>query len=368
MKPTASDALLKTLFELYNNGERSAIEKVISEKLTGEEAEIVYKSFRAKNNGDAETVDYSLTQVHRASEAFMPRPKTEWHVEGLCAVGSVNILSSDPGIGKSWSMLNMAACCSAGINWMGRKTKKTPVLWVDAESGEYRHLDRLEQVLTGSNVSRDTDLFHITPKDRLFNLREDKDIQDLKNIITANKCEMCFIDALADIMPGADENNTKDTLPVMLGLRQLSEQTGATFWILHHLSKAGTVRGSTAIPGAVDLAITITKSEDGVLLFKSTKTRDTEPIQFSAMPNWTGGLYTLTEWETQKTIHMSKPKKFVMDYLREHGNSSITDIMDAADSCTPQSARQAVYSLVDDKIVYRTNPGNKGEKAFYNLV
>jgi hypothetical protein len=67
---------------------------------------------------------------------------------------------------------------------------------------------------------------------------------------------------------------------------------------------------------------------------------------------------------------MSKSQSYVIRYLTEHGASSLPDIIGAADSCSPNAARQAVYLLVDDGRVYRINPNDmgRGTEAIYDLV
>ena len=42
-------------------------------------------------------------------------------------------------------------------------------------------------------------------------------------------------------------------------------------------------------------------------------------------------------------------------------------IMNSADTCSGEAARLAVYALASRKVVYRTNPGQKGTPAIYDL-
>ena len=182
---------------------------------------------------------------------------------------------------------------------------------------------------------------------------------------------LAIIDALADVMDG-DQNSKKDTQPVFTALRRIVEKTQAAIIVIHHSNKSGGYRGSSAIKGALDLMIKII-SEDGSewIDFKSEKARDSVAVKFSAIASWTPDQFYLKAAEDKEfTKPLSKSQKYVIRYLEEHGASPLPDIMGAADSCSPNSARQAVYALVEMKRVYRTYPNEKGRGvvAVYDLV
>jgi hypothetical protein len=63
---------------------------------------------------------------------------------------------------------------------------------------------------------------------------------------------------------------------------------------------------------------------------------------------------------------LSRSQEYVLRYLDEHGPSPLPGIMDAADVCSDNAARQAIYSLVTLGKVCRTNPGAR--PAVYALV
>jgi len=62
----------------------------------------------------------------------------------------------------------------------------------------------------------------------------------------------------------------------------------------------------------------------------------------------------------EKTKPLSKSQKYVIRYLTEHGASPLNEIEGAADTCSPEAARKAVYNLRSLGMIRRTNPSNSG--------
>lgn len=300
--------------------------------------------------------------VHSAAEALEPHPPTEWILEPLLSQGSVAIFYGEPGTKKTYSLLSMAVCVAAGKPWLEMKTHQTRVLIIDEESGERRMFHRLGSALRGELVDKDCPIEFISLGG--FHLDNPADVLLLNKEIEASGAGLVIFDALADLMQG-DENSKQDTQPVLNALRRLAEQTDAAMCVIHHANKVGGYRGSSAIKGAVDLMVQVT-SEDGspYINFKSEKNRDGEAISWSAKAAWVKepeqfylSFAPGQGKEQRKTL--SKAQSYVIDYLTEHGPSPLPAIMESADRCTENAARQAVYSLAGMGKVYRTNPGAK---------
>jgi hypothetical protein len=162
-----------------------------------------------------------------------------------------------------------------------------------------------------------------------------------------------------------DENSKQDTQPVLTALRRIAEKTNAALIVIHHSNKKGGYRGSSAIKGALDLMVKIISEEGSHWIeFKSEKSRDIEAIKFTAKATWTEDQFYLSPVEVEeKPKKLSRSQAYVVNYLKEHGTSPLPDIMGAADSCSPNAARNAVYTLVEMGKVYRTNPDERGRGA-----
>jgi hypothetical protein len=204
-----------------------------------------------------------------------------------------------------------------------------------------------------------------------FKLDDKDDSIELEHLITERQAGLVIIDALTDCVDG-DENSNKDTQPVFTGLKRISTQTNAAIIIIHRSIKNGGFRGSSAIKGAIDLLAKV-ESEEGSswINIKAEKTRNTEATRFTAVASWTEDQFYLELAEDQERgKKMSKSQSYVIRYLTENGASPLGKIIGAADSCSANGARQAIYVLVSEGKVYRTNPDERGMgvEAIYDLV
>jgi len=305
----------------------------------------------------------SLRYVLRnAAFALGPQPPIEWIIDRLFSAGSVSLAVGAPGSKKTYSMLSAAVCVASGKPWLGEfTTRQKKVLIVDEESGERRLSRRLGEVLRGEFANDETPIEFVSLAQ--FNLRDPNEAILLRALIESTEAKFIVIDALADIMPGADENAVKDVQPVFLRLRKIAEETGAAIVVIHHANKMGDYRGSTAISGAVDLLLMIeSKSGSPNIDLETKKARDIEPFKFAAQIHFSDEQAWLTASEViQGGPRYSKSQEYVNRVLKERGPMALPDIMAFADICSGEAARAAVYSLAKMDVIYRTNPGAVGQ-------
>ena len=294
-------------------------------------------------------------------EMLKPRPPIEWTVEGILSPGSLSVFVGKPGCGKTYLLLWLAACVSVGVPFLGRKTTRHKVLIVDEESGEDRLARRFGMITAGIGQSCD-DLDSLCLNQ--FDLRDSTDVSLLETAIVNNGYKLVIIDALADVMPGGDENTVKDVQPLMINLRKLAAENKTSICIIHHSNKTtGEYRGSSAIQGACDSMFTVVKDES-ILKIDSTKVRDGEPFNLAARMGFEDGLFWLSETETTKekrliTIAESKVLQFVRD------NQPVDTSKIYGMGCN----RTTLYRLRDDGYFVRTNPSsNPRILAIYKLT
>ncbi len=306
--------------------------------------------------------------IHHASEAFQPQPPITWIIDGIVAEGSVNLFFGEAGCKKTRSLLDMGVCVATGEDWLTFHTTQSTVLFIDEESGDARIKTRLREAMLGHGASDTLPLFFITFA--RFNLCGKKDEQEIINAINDTGARLVIIDALVELMAGADENSTKDVMPVFMKLINISRKTGAAICLIHHANRSGGYRGNSSIMGACDTMIQIeSKVNSPNIDFGSTKVRDTAPFSFSAVAHFGLDDFTLTSiYVSHKVQKLSKSKEYVVQFLKTNGASTIEDIMNNADTCSDKAARQAVYDLAADGTVYRTNAGGQGLSATYDLT
>jgi DNA-binding HxlR family transcriptional regulator len=307
-------------------------------------------------------------QLLSAFDALQPQLPIEWIVDGLISAGSVNIFYGEAGSKKTWSLLDMAVCVARGDNWLNFKTKVSNVLIVDEESGRRRMMSRMGDVLRGHNADSSTPIHSVSYA--RFDLGKPNDVGELTYLITSQKMQLVIIDALADVMLGKDENSVKDVQPIFTELRRIADDTQAAIIVIHHSNKNGGYRGSTAIKGALDVMVSVeSKSGSDEITFKAEKNRDYKESDFTASISFMADMVWLspsTASATQKAL--GKGQRYVLRYLLENGASDLDAIKDNADSCSPGSAKNSVYNLVDFGFIQRVDGGGTGVKAVWDLT
>lgn len=316
----------------------------------------------------------STIEILTASDALQPQPPINWIVDGLISAGSVNIFYGEGGSKKTYALLDMAVCVSNGCDWIGFKTMESNTLIIDEESGKRRLLRRLGDVLRGHNADESTPIHAISLAG--FDLGETGWVLELINSISMTNSKLIIIDALADVMPGRDENLVKDVQPIFLALRNIAEVLQVAIIIIHHANKSnGAYRGSTSIKGAIDLLLQVeSEPKSDLITFKTIKARDTEPINFAARANFMT-LDPVMFWLTSTTAPKKskvypKGQMYVLRYLLANGVSAMGDIKTNADPaiCTEKTAENSVGALMILTLVERTNAGGRGVPAEYQLT
>ena len=307
-------------------------------------------------------------EILTAANFSEPQPPIDWIIDGLISAGSVNVFFGEAKCGKTWALLDLAVCMANGAPWLGMATKQGAVLIIDEESGRRRLSRRMNAILQGHDAGQDTPVMAVSLA--AFDLGNKEDYVHLYNLIISTGARLVIIDALADIMPGRDENAVKDTQPIFLSLRKIAEETQAAIIVIHHSNKTGGYRGSSAIAGAIDLLLSVEKKNDSNnMTFKAERARDTTAGAFAATMNFDSDKFWLTVSEFEKTTaEYTKGARYVMRYLTTSPAGTMADIQGAADSCSEEAARKAVYYLVNIGLVERTNPGGRGAMALFALT
>lgn len=316
--------------------------------------------------------DIDRFALHTAAEALLPQPPIDWVVDSLFSVGTVSMVMGDPGSKKTYAMIDLAVCIAQGKPWLDFATKQAAVLLIDEESGVRRVNRRLGEIMRGHAADGNIPLQYISLA--RFNLSQNgssvsKDLMVMEEKIQESNAKFIVIDALADVMPGADENAVKDVQPIFMGLRQVADATESAIVVIHHSNRNGGYRGSSAILGALDLLIKVeSKKESPNMDFKVEKNRDGKPVNFAAVAHFEEDKFFLASSISSQKQIISKPRKYVLGYLRNNGASSMIDIVDHANICAGSSARQAVYELAEQELVKRVDNGGSGVKAIYDLT
>lgn len=310
--------------------------------------------------------------LRTAADALRPQPPIEWIVDGLFSAGSLSLVVGEGGAKKTWLCLDMATAVARGEPWLDRPTTPGPVLIVDEESGNRRLSERLGKVLRGHGADEFTPINFLSLSQ--FDFGNPADVGELDRFIQETKAHLVIIDALADVMPGRDENAVKDVQPIFLALRRVAELTQAAIVLIHHSNKGGDYRGSTAIKGAVDLMLMVASETDSPNIdVKTIKARDTEPAHFAAVACFGQDVFNLAPSQAKSKATLNKAQDFVIAFLAKNPNATYDDIgANAEPTCTPRTAENALRALASERMGYikRTDGGKAGQgrKATFDLT
>ena len=208
----------------------------------------------------------------------MSKQKTaKWLIKGVVPAADIVTIFGASGSGKSFVVLEMAACIALGVPWRGHKAEKGRVVIIAAEgSGSYgKRIKALAQYLGISPKDLDIGVIVVPP-----NLMEEGDVTELAASIKAvGGVSLIIIDTFAQVTPGANENGAEDMGLALSNVRVLRTTTGATVELVHHAGKDAHrgSRGWSGIRAAVDAELEVTRDEaSGARQIRLSKQKDGE--------------------------------------------------------------------------------------------
>jgi hypothetical protein len=149
---------------------------------------------------------------------------------------------------KSWLMLDLALSLACGVEWLGFKTSKCKVLFLNLEMKETTVKPRTLAIINAKNLNPEDGHLYV------WNLRGkaasfDTIIPRIINTIKATNYDAILIDPIYKIYGEIDENKAGDVARLMNELERLAERSGAAVVISEHYSK-----GNQANKEAIDRA------------------------------------------------------------------------------------------------------------------
>ena len=210
-------------------------------------------------------------------DAVFAMPPVEFLVDGLITDTGFTMMYGAPGTGKSFLAIDIALSVAHGQPWQGQGVKQGPVLYIAGEGiGGFgkrwkaweRHHGKVDE----------PDLYLLPTA---VNFREPEDIARL--VATIEDIDQPFslviVDTVARAIAGAEENSSTDMGLFVAACDEIKALTGGALLAVHHAGKDANrgARGSTALLGAVDTSLMVSKSEDIVVL-RTEKMKDAEPM------------------------------------------------------------------------------------------
>lgn len=307
-------------------------------------------------------------QIINAAEAFETIEPMRWVVKDLIPEVGVGMVVGEPGSKKTYSMIDLAVCVAKGFEWLGHETTKSPVIYVDEESGKGRALRRLRAIMAGHLIERNESPAVGILNQTLVDPRKEDDLSMLSMTVKHFGAKLVIIDALADIMAGADENSVKDVQPIMIRLRQFAEDNHVAVLLVHHTGKSGVYRGSSALKAAVDLLLLVrSQPRERIVFFEIEKTRDAEPFSFASEIVFDQDQIWLKRLNADFAKNRSKTlQRELLEYLENHPGASKQTLAQALDE-NADSMKGVLRDMKSAGLV-EMKQETQGSKATYRLT
>jgi hypothetical protein len=201
-----------------------------------------------------------------------------WAIRGV--IGGISIIWGPTGNYKTFLAIGMSVCVAAGTPWFGCRVREGPVLYILGEGGIDLFRRRAGMAaeyfgvpLAGLPLWVRAEAIDMSQP---FRLKPHEDAWDAISPV------LVVIDTLSRCLPG-DENKQETMQGFVACMDALRDRYGATVLALHHAGKEGTVRGSSVLPGAVDVSMYVQKVKEGrdnILTIHPDKLRDLDTDSF----------------------------------------------------------------------------------------
>jgi hypothetical protein len=195
----------------------------------------------------------TLKQLDVRMMLTTPPPPIEWVADGIAARGVVTMLHGKGGLGKSMLALALAVAVVQGGTFLGDKTTRGRVLYIDAENGEQEAHRRMHGLGLPADLAESLDYFLADQHD----IRRDE--AELLARAESGDYVLIIVDSLASLWT-IDESKAEEATPALQVLQRIAQKTHAGVVALHHDKKDGSdYRGSSAMQAVAQIVLHMTK-------------------------------------------------------------------------------------------------------------
>jgi len=332
------------------------------------------------------------------TDAYSPRPPTEWVLDGILPTESLSILYGAPGTLKSMLALDLLACVAAGKPWLEPlpqiPTRQGNALLVDFDNGHRVTLSRLEAIGRGHGLGATAALFAVSMGEPWLRLNDTGNLlsptpnahwERLADYIEAMGASICVIDNLGLVSGDADENSA-DMVPILGSLRRVAESTCCALITIHHQRKtiggrAGvrtgdTLRGHSSIEASLDLALLVTRDGDNLTL-EASKSRNGDIDPMGAL--WTyshkAGTHDLEQARFWRANPQSQDltiaiRSAILAALQV-GSLNQSELVTVVKQCEPKASRDRILraaEALERRGIVSIQPGAARNAKVYSLV
>lgn len=184
-----------------------------------------------------------------------------WVWDGYLADGRLTLLAGPPKVGKTTLVYQLLAAVALGKPFLGREVAQANVLILGLEEHPGDMIDRLRTVITEDMRG----LVRVQMAPLPYN---ESVLKELVTYIDENNIGLVVIDTLVAWWKLKDETDASEVIRQVSPLLDVVRRTNAAWLGLAHTRKGGgehgeEIRGSSALLGIVDIALSMKRTEGG---------------------------------------------------------------------------------------------------------
>jgi len=199
-------------------------------------------------------------------------PALRWRVHEVLVDESLAVLYGAPGAGKTFVALDLALCMATGKDWHGHAVTQARVVYIAGEgrAGLVRRA-RAWEAYHGASAG---DFLTVKEAVPMLDLGE---VEAFLGDVGPSGPKLVIVDTLARNFGGGDENSTKDMNVFIQHVDRLRTKLGCAVLVVHHSGHGQErERGSSALRGAADTMLRVTKTDGQRLRLTCDKQKDGE--------------------------------------------------------------------------------------------
>jgi hypothetical protein len=328
----------------------------------------------------ADDPDAGLSIVE-AGTVFEPQPPIECLVTPIVQRGSLVLLGSFGGSGKTWLALALMLSVASGERWLGRfPSARGRCLFIDYESGKPELCRRSQKAAIGMGIvdPLTIDGFRLACMPRLYMADADFERRMLR---LARSHDLVVIDSLRAAARGADENDSRirDGLDT---IQRIAKATRCAFVVIVHAKKMGPdsqkyderelFRGSSAIFDAADVAYVASFTKGHPIRFSQIKARlgtfvHDFDVRLQDTPGGQGIVIQATDPTGGEARNVGDPLERViqrvLEVVRKRPGLNLRELRERAGG-RGTAVDEAIKQLVDRKKIERLGDGKGSPFSF----
>ncbi len=205
-------------------------------------------------------------------------PPPSWQLSTILVQNSLSVVYGEFGSAKSFLVLDWALSIATGKPWMGKTVTQGMVAYIAGEGiggmGKRIRAWKQQHDWTGGP----TGLWVLGSAPLLLHMEDVVALRDALRALPEIPA-LVVIDTLARSMTGGDENSAQDMGLAVAAAESIRAEFGCHVLLVHHKpAGAQKTRGSTALPGAADTLIDVTKDGEH-LIITCEKQKEAAPFE-----------------------------------------------------------------------------------------